>query len=443
MTLNWTNKQTGDQLTADEINSIAQGVNNASVSSYTTENLPDNSPRGTIAFDTTVNAPVYFNEGRWLKLSDDTLVADKVLEVYLFSGQSNAGGTTPVSDGGDGVGDLVNFQQLDGDGSTLADDQINVFIQSNIGSTHQAPQPLVIGNYQGDTHGLEVSFLDGISHVRNAKKQMVVKYASGGSKIETWSKANSNTENSSNPINNWDRLINSVNYTIQWATENHYTLDWKGFIWWQGESDKGRVPSEHQADLEVLIANVRSSLSKPELPVCLIQTDNRLADNPEGTDSVRTEGTDNIRQAHTDTANSDAYVELIETESYIQYFEWKPNSNSTAWNGVHWQTEAHVPIGYDTATRMNQIIEGTLGWSMPQTELWLDADDVSTVTFQDPNAATLKVSEWRDKSGNDYHVQQTTGWRQPVYNLTPINGRNSMQFETAIVVRMAVGVCAA
>ena len=70
-----------------------QSLSSLSTQTYTTENLPSNVSNGTIAFDSTISKPVYFVDGRWLKLSDDSLVVEKVIEVYVLSGQSNAGGT--------------------------------------------------------------------------------------------------------------------------------------------------------------------------------------------------------------------------------------------------------------------------------------------------------------------------------------------------------------
>ena len=388
----------------------------AGIQSYTTVDLPGNSPNGAIAFDTTISDHVYFNDGRWLKLSDDTLVADRVIEVYLFSGQSNAGGTGATSN-------LSNFTQLDGVG-TLADTRSHILISNNYGNTNQTPSSLQIGSYQASTHGLEVSFLDGIDHVRS-RKQMMVKYTQGGAAISTWSKANSNAETSSGTDNNWDKTIASIDNANSWASTNGYTLDWKGFIWWQGESDAGTASSTHQTALETLISNIRTYLAKPELAVCLVQVDNRSADDSIGTNSVRVSAINTIRQAQIDTAQADAYVELIDTDPYIDDFAWQASNDPNVWHGVHWASDAHVPIGYDTATRMDDILEDNLGWTMPQTLIWLDASDASTVTHS--ATATQKVSEWRDKSGNGHHVTQSTGWRQYVYNLTPLNNLNTMQ----------------
>ena len=53
----------------------------AGIQSYTTADLPGNSPNGAIAFDTTISDHVYFNDGRWLKLETVLSVADRVIEV--------------------------------------------------------------------------------------------------------------------------------------------------------------------------------------------------------------------------------------------------------------------------------------------------------------------------------------------------------------------------
>ena len=60
------------------------------------------------------------------------------------------------------------------------------------------------------------------------------------------------------------------------------------------------------------------------------------------------------------------------------------------------------------------------------TALWLDADDSSTITL-----VSSAVSEWRDKSGNTRHAEQTTPARRPSVATASINGRNSIQFTEA------------
>lgn len=57
-------------------------------------------------------------------------------------------------------------------------------------------------------------------------------------------------------------------------------------------------------------------------------------------------------------------------------------------------------------------------------QLWLDADDASTITSSSGN-----VSQWDDKSGNGYHVTQATGTAQPKTGTVTRNGRNVLDFD--------------
>lgn len=56
--------------------------------------------------------------------------------------------------------------------------------------------------------------------------------------------------------------------------------------------------------------------------------------------------------------------------------------------------------------------------------LWLDASDTATIT-----ESSGSVSQWNDKSGNDFHVSQGTGANQPVTGTRTINGLNVLDFD--------------
>lgn len=56
--------------------------------------------------------------------------------------------------------------------------------------------------------------------------------------------------------------------------------------------------------------------------------------------------------------------------------------------------------------------------------LWLDAADTSTIT-----SSSGSVSQWDDKSGNGYHVTQSTGTAQPTTGTVTLNGRNVIDFD--------------
>lgn len=68
---------------------------------------------------------------------------------------------------------------------------------------------------------------------------------------------------------------------------------------------------------------------------------------------------------------------------------------------------------YDSAYLHNRL------WtpSLIRPAFWLDANDLSTISI------STGVSEWRDKSGNNRHVSQSTEARRPTYSETGFNGR--------------------
>jgi hypothetical protein len=56
--------------------------------------------------------------------------------------------------------------------------------------------------------------------------------------------------------------------------------------------------------------------------------------------------------------------------------------------------------------------------------VWLDAADATTIT-----ASSGAVSQWRDKSGNNYHVAQGISANQPLTGAATLNGLNVLQFD--------------
>ena len=402
---------------ADGVDGV-DGQDGVSILSYTTANLPHNASLGTVAFDTTLSVPVYFKYGKWYKVSDDTQVADRIVEIYIIAGQSNAGGNGGQYAGG-ASSTLASYTQLDGVG-TLAETRSHILFSNNYHDTstnptttlnNVTPGALTVGNTtkSSSLHGLEISFLDGLDHVRTAK-QMAMKYYVDGAEIGKFSKANSNATNSSNANNAWDGLTASVDSVNAWASTNGYTLEWKGLVWWQGESDGGRTTAQHQTLLQTLITDIRTYVSQASLPVCIIQVDNREGGtDASGTGSSSVSGILPIQQAHTNTATADNDVEVIDTSTYVGDMYYQDDGNGS-FNAVHWTTQAHVPIGYDTATRMNNIIQGTLSWSpsgLTILSAWYDASDNATIT-----SSNNLVSQWDNKQANR-HLAQGVASRQP------------------------------
>jgi hypothetical protein len=80
-----------------------------------------------------------------------------------------------------------------------------------------------------------------------------------------------------------------------------------------------------------------------------------------------------------------------------------------------------MPRGYD---QLDSAFLGSRLWlpNVLRPELWLDANDESTITI------ATGVSEWRDKSGNQRNVTQATGATQPTQTLGGLNGKSVLSF---------------
>lgn len=58
-------------------------------------------------------------------------------------------------------------------------------------------------------------------------------------------------------------------------------------------------------------------------------------------------------------------------------------------------------------------------------DLWLDADDATTITI------ATGISQWDDKSGNGRHATQSTGSKQPTLVRNDLNGRTAVRFTSS------------
>jgi hypothetical protein len=69
-------------------------------------------------------------------------------------------------------------------------------------------------------------------------------------------------------------------------------------------------------------------------------------------------------------------------------------------------------------------VTGFLPTDLANLEVWYDADDATTIT-----ESSGDVSQWDDKSGNDNHLEQTSGTKQPSYHTGTLNGRAVVRFD--------------
>lgn len=96
-----------------------------------------------------------------------------------------------------------------------------------------------------------------------------------------------------------------------------------------------------------------------------------------------------------------------------------------------WGLAANLPS--DHPHKSGPPMNGSVAWTpgdLAVLDLWLDADDGSTIT-QSTLTNETAVSQWRDKSVNAFHVSQPTVASRPAYVASARNGRAAMRHNGA------------
>jgi hypothetical protein len=76
----------------------------------------------------------------------------------------------------------------------------------------------------------------------------------------------------------------------------------------------------------------------------------------------------------------------------------------------------------------NSVIRSLVPADLSNPELWLDANDLNTITKDGGNL----VEQWDDKSGNGYHVTQATEANKPIYGTSLINGLPAVYCDSTV-----------
>jgi M6 family metalloprotease-like protein/uncharacterized repeat protein (TIGR02543 family) len=90
---------------------------------------------------------------------------------------------------------------------------------------------------------------------------------------------------------------------------------------------------------------------------------------------------------------------------------------------ARWNSLPIVSLGDDQTV----IMIDPVPWTpevLPGLKAWYDAADESTIT----KTAGNRVSQWRDKSGNTFHVNQSTDANRPLSGTRTLNDRNALDF---------------
>ena len=397
----------------------ADGVDGVTINTYTKANLPLNATAGTNALvtDGTIGGTPtmsYFYNGVWYRTFDNSVITNQTIDLFIIAGQSNAHGHADVSD--------LTSAQATQDGlfyTSWHDNTSNAETTQNYSNWATS---LVAGSTRGDSNNLvnstkfgpELGFVSRANAINLTTQPIgILKYAVGASTLNAGTSLSDwdTTATGTNEGDCYRGLLSALSDATSKLTNAGYSWNFKGMIWWQGESGTS------VSGLNTFIAAVRSVLGNSygvsntsQFPVVITKIGY-------GTDL-------------TPVANADAYVGIVDSATYghsasQNHIGTADNSGTrdTTGNGVNDMFD----IGEAYADQMQLAISGSTNaaWdpSSITTRLWLDMDDQTTFTSSAGNVTAIA-----DKSGNSYTFNAASGSTLTAVN-TAQNNKNILRFD--------------
>lgn len=429
MSQNQTNipdKNTGDQLSSSEFNEIKDLINSNAVdaetrltpSVYTVDTLPINANAGenVLVTDGTLDgkpAMAFFYDGIWYRTSDNIDIKNNTVDLFIIAGQSNAHGQGDVVD--------LTTQQATQDGlfyTSWHDNTSNAETNQNFSDWAES---LEAGSTRGDNNNLvnspyfgpELGFVSRANAINLTPQPIgIVKYAVGSSTLEAGTS-----------LSDWDTtatgyqegdcyrgLLATLADATSKLTAQGYSWNFKGMIWWQGESGAS------VSGLNTFIASVRNVLGNSYNVAIPSQFPIVITKIGYGTDL-------------TPVADADPYIGIVDAGAYGHSASQNhlgraaEGSSDTDGNGVNDMFD----IGEAYADQMQMAITGSTNaaWdpSSISTRLWLDMDDQTTFTESGGYVTSID-----DKSGNNYTFNASAGSTITAVDLEQ-NNKNVLRFD--------------
>lgn len=382
-----------------------------------TTKLPGDIQDGTLYFDATEKTMVVFHQGAWQRVDNGNMHRRVVYDLYIMSGQSNAGGN----------GDISQLTTNGYNGSDLSQPQTDVLFQLNYHDSRTLPatthvfQPLgslAPGQTSGNNmHGPEISFADRMKNIKPDRGVAIVKYYVDGAGIFKFDKATSKRTNISNENNAWDGLTNSIDYVLQQAESLNLKFNPAGFVWFQGESDSsGQAAIDYETKLTTFLSDVRSYVNDADLPVVIIESQNLGATD---TDKL------NFATSVENVVAAQQHTRLVDTSHLTS----RMNGN------VHWYGAEHVIFGKQVADEMKLLQTGTRPFvpsDILKVAAWYDMSDSTNLENMTTSQSgdVNKISVVKNKiAWNQADLWQGDSTKQPIVSTGAINGLDTLLFD--------------
>ena len=240
----------------------SDGADGIQISSYAKATLPLNASAGTNALvtDGTIGGTPtmsYFYNGSWYRTFDNSEIVNQTIDLFILAGQSNAHGYADASD--------LSSARATQDGifyTSWHDTTTNAETTQNYANWATS---LVAGRTRGDSNNLvnstkfgpELGFVSRANAINLTTQPIgILKYAVGSS-----------TLNAGSALSDWDTtatgsregdcyrgFLSALSDATTKLTNAGYAWNFKGMIWWQGESGSS------VSGLNTFIAAVRTVL---------------------------------------------------------------------------------------------------------------------------------------------------------------------------------------
>lgn len=331
------------------------------------------------------------------------------VEMYLVMGQSNAHGHSPIADltteqsHNIHVGFHTSWHNTTSDATTTqyySDYRSHMYIGETRGDDNET-------SLDSDKFGIEWGFAKQLHSDHTGHDKIgILKYAVGSSTIDD--NASFSDWDPSKTTECFQGFKNALADAVPKIRNAGLNIRWKGFLWYQGESNGGNEPSIYQAHLEALISAIETELGVSDLPCVFCAPAQQ-----EGKDMVVNEAFNNLARTRTD-------YDFIKISDY----------HDGTYYDVHLSAQNMYDAGIGAGEAMNRATSSQAPTSDQfsaedlTTRLWLDMDDQSTLTL-----AGGYVTNIGDKSGNNYDL----GRDSASATITPItaglNGKNIISFD--------------
>jgi hypothetical protein len=335
------------------------------------------------------------------------------VDLFLVAGQSNAHGHSTIAD-------LTSAQQTDindfyfhtswhAPSTSDATDQQYYSPVDDIMEIEKTRGQGTSSTLNSTQFGIDWGFAKKIkADYTTSNKVGVVKYAVGSSTIDD--NATFADWDTTKDDECWGGLKNAIDDAEVKIKAQGLTPNWKGFLWYQGESNGGNDPVTYRGHLETLITAIENKLNATNLP------------------SVFCAPAD---QSGNDMSVNDAFNQLAREQTFYDWIRISDHHDGT-YSNVHLSASNMYDAGFDAGGAMIRAVTNTAPTSTEfdpgdlTTRLWLDMDDqashgITNTAFNNP------VTIINDKSGNGYSYTPSSG--SSIRALKNIqNGKNIMRF---------------